>query len=75
MTELEDLEDDSSDESVSEAAPDMDVAGNEENQDMSNVILPKKASAIGMAVLRPEAAKPGHRKWGPYSCSRSLRGS
>ena len=62
MTELEDLEDDSSDDTGSEAGTDAEVVGNEENQNTGNLMPLDKPSADGVKLSGPEAIKHEHRK-------------
>ena len=63
MTELEDLEDNSSDESCSEAGTDHDPGADVENQDNENLILQDQPARPAMdKPSRPEALKQGLHK-------------
>ena len=59
MTELEDLEDDSSDESCSEAGLDDDPDGNAENQDIGVCSLPDQPATAVVKPTRLETIKQG----------------
>lgn len=62
MTELEDLEDDSSDESCSEPGTDLDPGTDAENQDNENLILQDQPAKAMDRPSRPEKLKQGLHK-------------
>lgn len=76
MAELEDLEDDSSDESCSEAGTDHDAGADAENQDNESRFLQNQPARAMDKPSRPDSLKQGLHKYDfclddpdPYKCN------